>query len=414
MLVATGVCIATAVSVTIWRELTDPLRFNKRFHRAIRSADRIVVWGPHINADRFMEDRKVCFEISDPDELAEVSEHIQLAPAESGAAGMCFCSGGYPAVDWYRGQNRIAETSLQHGTALRWDGFPGAVAFTDDSAKWLASWFGRHDFDTAEFLPWLPKNAVEKRARKTLRPLVPANLREAIRQAESGDIPGSEEGKEAAYKTVRASFRDTAAMYSTLFQILGCLAMRWDCWYEPEQSVAFEFLTRAPRGELDAAIRLAAQSKIAAERRGAARMVFSQYFMTDYGKTDRDISKWMTLLADTAYADSLPENRRLVLARLAEYRGARAFGVLELAVADPDQTVRRQAIQLLAIDKSPKAILLLDRVASGRIPPRVSNASSIDFGGGTSNGLRSREMAEQSFDDTDCEAAEKVLRKTRR
>ena len=81
MLAVTVVCILTAISTTIWRELTDPLRFNKRFHRAIASADRLTVIGfdyDFSDSDEPIE--KTLFEVTDPQELAEVFEHLQLRP----------------------------------------------------------------------------------------------------------------------------------------------------------------------------------------------------------------------------------------------------------------------------------------------------------------------------------------------
>ena len=249
-------------------------------------------------------------------------------------------------------------------------------------------------------------------AREILIRYVPAGFSEAVCKAKSAETAGTDAEKELADKYVRSPFRDNATLYSTLFQILGCIPMRWDCWYEPEQGEAFEFLTRAPRKELDAAIRLAARSKVAAERNGAARVVFSQYFMTDSGKTESDISAWMTLLADVAYTDKLPENRRLVLNRLLEYRDAKAFGVLELAVADPDQTVRRKAIRLLAVDGTAKAVQLLRRMAAGDIRPRTGKKFLMNYSAGTKNSLNSSEMREEDFSDMDREAAEKAIRET--
>ena len=225
--------------------------------------------------------------------------------------------------------------------------------------------------------------------------------------------PGTEEAKALMCNEIRSAFGDNATLYSTLFQILGCLPMRWDCWYEPEQNWAFEFLTRAPREELDAAIRLATRSKISTERQGAARMVFSQFFMEDHGKTKSDISTWMTLLADAAYSEPLPENRRLVLARLLEYRGAMVFDVLERAAADPDQTVRRRTIQLLAKDRSPKAVRLLRRLAAGELTPRVESWGSnvsMDFSDGVTGRLDLAEMKEQHFSDTDHQAAAAAIK----
>ena len=67
--------------------------------------------------------------------------------------------------------------------------------------------------------------------------------------------------------------------------------------------------------------------------------------MMDYGKTEEDLCRWMATFAETAYADPLPENRRLVLARLLEYGELSKLDVLERAVGDPDQTVRRELLR---------------------------------------------------------------------
>jgi HEAT repeat protein len=103
-------------------------------------------------------------------------------------------------------------------------------------------------------------------------------------------------------------------------------------------------------------------------------------------------------------------NRRLVLGRLLEYRGAKAFGVLQLAVADPDQTVRRKAIRLLADDGSREAVQLLRRLAAGEIYPRVASRSAKDYSEATGNCLDTVEMKEQEFSDTDSKAAEEAIK----
>jgi hypothetical protein len=408
MLAVTVVCILTAISTTIWRELTDPLRFNKRFHRVIRSADRLAVIGLDFDSSDSDEPiEKTLFEITDSKELAEVFEHLQLAP--NGSTEPCMC-GGYPGLNWYRGETPLALTTVSEDHALDWDGNSGPVLFTDDSARWLLAWLGKHGVDISEEANQAKSD--ERAARKLLGGYIPAGFAETLRRAESAETPGTDAEKELSDKCVRSLFRDNAMLYSTLFKILGCIPMRWDCWYEPEQGEAFEFLTRAPREELDTAIRSAARSKIPEERKGAARIVFSQYFMTQYGKTESDVSTWMTLLADVAYTDKLPENRRLVLNRLLEYRGAKAFGVLELAVADPDQTVRRKAIRLLAVDGTAKAVQLLRRMAAGDIRPRTGKKLSMNYSAGTKNSLNSSEMREEDLSDMDREAAEKAIRET--
>jgi len=48
----------------------------------------------------------------------------------------CECV-GYPGIDWYRGRERIAVTSVQHYRAIRWKDFPTDAVLTPESAAWL-------------------------------------------------------------------------------------------------------------------------------------------------------------------------------------------------------------------------------------------------------------------------------------
>ena len=167
MIAATAVCVLTAISTTVWKELTNPLRFNKRFHRAIRSADRLVVRDMRFGPSGTLNDKEVLFEIGDSDELAALREHLQLAPANSGADGLCMCSGGGPIMDWYRGNSLVARTWLNHGSSLDWDGFPGVIPFTDESSQWIASWFQDHGISIIQE-PW-SKERIAQKARDILQ-----------------------------------------------------------------------------------------------------------------------------------------------------------------------------------------------------------------------------------------------------
>ena len=59
---------------------------------------------------------------------------------------LCACS-GYPGMDWYRGKQRIALTSIQHGRAVRWEGFQGDAQLTQESGAWLVRWLVQHEVD---------------------------------------------------------------------------------------------------------------------------------------------------------------------------------------------------------------------------------------------------------------------------
>lgn len=47
---------------------------------------------------------------------------------------------GYPGIDWWKGGERVALTSVQHGLALRWGFFSDDYPFTDESSKALVQW----------------------------------------------------------------------------------------------------------------------------------------------------------------------------------------------------------------------------------------------------------------------------------
>ena len=76
---------------------------------------------------------------------------------------------------------------------------------------------------------------------------------------------------------LEAAFPVRTVLYATLFEVLGCLTMRWDVWYEPEQGAAFDYPDSAPRDELEAAFRTAAA---VGERRGENRVLRGSYSRT--------------------------------------------------------------------------------------------------------------------------------------
>jgi hypothetical protein len=131
-------------SVATWRDAHDPLRYDRRFHDVVRSADRIVVRDGGFDCCGPVDGQKVLFEVTEPAEIAEVLENLHVA-AERPSDG-CMCC-GYPGIDWYRGRKRIALTSVQHLFRLRWRGFSGDACLTDESAQWLHRWFTIHGMD---------------------------------------------------------------------------------------------------------------------------------------------------------------------------------------------------------------------------------------------------------------------------
>jgi hypothetical protein len=391
--------------------------YRGQFHRCIATADRIVVRDGGYDCCEPVDGQKVLFEVTDRAEITEVAARIEF-PREQGM-GFCMCC-GYPGIDWYRGGRRLALTSVQHGRGLRWKGFPGDAGLTEASADWLVEWLAKHGVTQPkeEIAEGKRLAAIAAEAREAMEPFVPEGFREAIENAEADnagnraknpglDLSEFEDAIRDLY--IRRAFEGRRdAMYPSLLRLLGCLPMTWDSFYFPEQREAQDFLVRAPRDELDAALRLSAQSDDARIRRGAARLVYSQHYMTNHEKTERDIVPWMELLADAAYADPFAENRRLVLSRLGKHPGAGAMAVLRPAVEDPDPTVRRKAIAALAARGSEEAWALLRRVAGGATRPRQAAPAPKNYGEGGARFVTPG-MDAKACPGTDREAARKAL-----
>jgi hypothetical protein len=111
------------------------------FHRAIAAADRIVVRDGGFNGPRPAGKQKVLFQLVQPAEVRLVFDKLQFENDQATRSCPCF---GYPGVDWYRKNERLAVTSIQHGLAVRWKEFPGDAALTKESSEWLQQWLTAH------------------------------------------------------------------------------------------------------------------------------------------------------------------------------------------------------------------------------------------------------------------------------
>jgi len=408
-----------------------PLRYDEPFGPAIAAADRIVVRGDGFDYCVPIDETNILFVVTNQVEVAAVAGHMRfLAITTSNALSeTCMCSGG-PGIDWYQGQRRLALTSMQHGKAIRWRGFStmrilglhvryGDGPLTPDAREWLIHWLAKKGvpWPLEEIEAGKRRVALAKEARAILQPFVPKPFVDAIQNAQlkarENWAKGEDVPFELAYKLkdqfIRDSFVDAPGMYASLFRIMGCLPSCWDRRYR-EQDEAYGFLVRAPRQELDSAFRAAATSKDQVERSGAARIIFTQYAMRQNGKTDQDLAGWMGLLAETAYGDPFPENRRVVLTRLKEHPQVDALSVLRQAVEDADVVVRRIAIEALAASQTSAGRELLQQIASGGTRPRLEpQEKPKNYGAGTGTTYGLPGMESLVYSNTDAEAAARIL-----
>jgi hypothetical protein len=408
MHVTMALCVALATTCAPGAA-EDPWSYDGRFHRVIAEADRIIVRDTCKNQDTF-------FEITGPNEIKKVHEQVQFQSPQE-ALGSCFC-GGYPAIEWYKGKRLVAHTSVKHGIRLRWDGFQGDARLTKRSCEWILNWLAEHGVvdpfaDTSEI-----QAGSEKEARQTLQRLVPAGFLEAagkgraefqrrIKNADLSTLSSVKSEAEIKADYIHGAVRDNDLLFTTLFRLLGCLPMRWDVLYQPEQEEAYEFLASASPHELNQAIRTAVKSSDAAVREGAARFVI----LESSSRMGDELAAWVEMLAAIAYGDTIPQNRQLVVHCLAAYPKLKVMHVLERAVEDPYSAVRREAIDALQANGSPEAVQVLRRIAAGKAKPRKRPALPRDYSSGIESSRSNWQLPwDPEPEGTDQEAAAKALR----
>lgn len=112
------------------------------FFKTVSEADRIVVRDGGFDCCVSEEaiDRQPTLAVLT--NAADVAAFTAMIRFEDGPAGgwQCMCC-GHPGIDWWKGAERLALTSVQHGQALRWRTFSDDYPFTAESAAALARWF---------------------------------------------------------------------------------------------------------------------------------------------------------------------------------------------------------------------------------------------------------------------------------
>jgi len=130
-----------------------PLASAQPFFDRIRDADRIVVRDGGFNCCASIDKNPILFTVTDPADIQDVFSHIQFVPFTNALTGGCMCC-GYPGIDWYRKNRRVALTAVQHGHGIRWREFGtsysgpfrhyGDLPLTIESSIWIIEWLRRH------------------------------------------------------------------------------------------------------------------------------------------------------------------------------------------------------------------------------------------------------------------------------
>lgn len=128
----------------------------------IARADKIVIRDGTVNWDCPTDKDRVLKTLTDSKEIAAFNKKFAFvedfgkdSSAKLGLSLGCHCPGG-PGIDWWKGQEKIAQTGLHHGKALWWEGFAWDFLLTEKSQKELGAWLTAQGIDLKEQKKSLP------------------------------------------------------------------------------------------------------------------------------------------------------------------------------------------------------------------------------------------------------------------
>ena len=118
-----------------------------RFQEAIAEADRVVIRDGGFGCCTKPERDPVLLVLTDTKEIAELRGIFKFK--DRGSNSECMCC-GHPGIDWWKGDELLARTAVQHLTALRWKRFNGDAELTPEASEALSAWFAGRSIKAAK------------------------------------------------------------------------------------------------------------------------------------------------------------------------------------------------------------------------------------------------------------------------
>ena len=118
-----------------------------RFQEAVAEADRVVIRDGGFGCCTKPERDPVLLVLTDTKEIAELRGIFKFK--DRGSNSECMCC-GHPGIDWWKGDELLARTAVQHLTALRWKRFHGDAELTPEASEALSAWFAARNIKAAK------------------------------------------------------------------------------------------------------------------------------------------------------------------------------------------------------------------------------------------------------------------------
>ena len=138
---AAYLALAGILLFSSWKLFAFTVGYNLKFQNIIKNADRIVIRdGGYDCCIKDVDAQPRLYVITNAAEIAAFNRLFRFRPELPDDCACC----GYPGIDWWQGDRKLALTAVKHGHGLKWKGFHGAKAFSNWSNHHLHQWFADH------------------------------------------------------------------------------------------------------------------------------------------------------------------------------------------------------------------------------------------------------------------------------
>ena len=124
------------------------------FKARVARADKVVIRDGGVRWDAPTDKDPVLLTLTSRSDVVAFRDLFEFDPG-SGKVPLrigqpCRCDGG-PGIDWWCGDEKLAQTALHHGSSLWWEGFTWDFFVTDAARDKIAAWFSAHTIDLSRF-----------------------------------------------------------------------------------------------------------------------------------------------------------------------------------------------------------------------------------------------------------------------
>ncbi len=356
--------------------------------RATRGVDRVRVRSGG-TCHREVASEVTLAEVTDPAQVDELMAMIDIDEAQS--KGVCMCCGG-PSIELYREGKEVLTLGMQHGAALRWEGWPADARLTADSGSRLNDWLAARGVSG----PRDEVAATKARADEFQLAFSEATsgLSEGVKKALLTQDP-FEESSSTLPGALKAQFPDSERQIDAMFRVLGK-----DGPWNPSsmyEVAAEKQLESYPVELLKARTELALSGEDPRLARGAIRLLlFYQSPLGDWGPPEAAVEAAVARLQDSRS----PYLRRQALSAMLAWKGLTAQQAehhLRVGLSDPDLTVRRQAMLVAGRARLPGMAEPLLAVVDGKPPVVLPRDSQPEPGEEVGGPLTDWELAALSL-----------------